>query len=147
MEIAPLLRVSHKQSDHNILLPETPRNYVVILASGPEDGGKRATLAFSVACSAAAMDMVPHVFLIGDGSYWAYQGHTDTIHSPGFPPLEELVNSYLELEGSLYVCSACDSVCAMPHVNGSLPSKRPGVQVRGLPSVLQHMVNGSSVTF
>lgn len=135
----------------NTLLSPTEtetRNYVVMLTSGKEDGGKRATIAFSAACSAVAMDMNPHVFLIGDGSYWAYEGHTQGIHTTGFPPLEELVEMYIELGGNLYVCSACDLVCsAQPDTNKHPPVKRAGVEPRGLASVLQYTVAGCSITF
>ncbi len=126
----------------------TQHNYLVLLTSGNEDGGKRATLAFSTACSAVAMDMTPHLFLVGDGSFWAYEGHTQGIHASGFPPLEELVESYLELGGNLYVCSACDQVCSLlPDQSGQSLIKRLGVEPRGLASVLHYTVNGSSVTF
>lgn len=123
------------------------RHHVILLTSGPEDGGKRATLAFSAACSAAAMDLTPHVFLIGDGSYWAYEGHTENVHTPGFPALEDLVTDYLELEGKLYICAACDQVCSTPEADGTLPHRRTGVELRGLASVLQYTVNGCSMTF
>ncbi|MEB4591931.1 DsrE family protein [Candidatus Thiothrix sp. Deng01] len=124
------------------------RHYVVVLTSGKEDGGKRATLAFAAACSAAAMDMNPHVFLIGDGSYWAYEGHTHGIHAAGFPPLEDLVENYLDLGGNLYVCSACDQVCSVaPDNSFPLPAKRVGIEPRGLASVLQYTVSGGSITF
>lgn len=127
---------------------ETKRHYVVILASGKEDGGKRATLAFSAACSVAAMDMNPHVFLIGDGSYWAYEGHTFGVHAAGFPPLDDLVESYLEIGGNLYICSACDQVCSViPDRNGGLPNKRVGIQPSGLANILQYTANGCSITF
>ena len=133
--------------NHSSRRKESQHNYVIILSSGPEDGGKRATLAFSAACTAVAMDMNPCLFMVGDGSYWAYQGHTQDIHSHGFPPLEELISSYLELEGSLYLCSACDATCALPHLDGSPSVKRSGVEVRGMASVLQHSMAGSSITF
>jgi predicted peroxiredoxin len=126
----------------------TQHNYLVLLTSGNEDGGKRATLAFSTACSAVAMDMTPHLFLVGDGSFWAYEGHTHGIHASGFPPLEELVESYLELGGNLYICSACDQVCSLlPDQHGQSLIKRLGVEPRGLASVLHYTVNGSSITF
>ncbi len=128
-------------------LTEKLSHYVVILATGNEDAGKRATLAFSAACSAMAMDMNPHVFLVGDGSFWAYEGHTHGIHAPGFPPLEELVSNYIELEGKLYICSACDQVCGLLPDHNQILIKRAGVEPRGLASVLHYTVNGSSITF
>jgi predicted peroxiredoxin len=39
-----------------------------VLASGPEDASKRATLAFSAACTALSLDLDTQVFLIDYGS-------------------------------------------------------------------------------
>ena len=124
------------------------RNYVIMLTSGVDDGGKRATLAFSAACSARAMDLNTQVFRIGDGSHWAYEGSTDGIRQQGFPALEDLVESYMELGGQVFVCSACDNVCALPMDERDRPlRKRAGIEARGLASILSYTVEGTSVTF
>ena len=124
------------------------RNYVIMLTSGVDDGGKRATLAFSAACSARAMDLKTQVFLIGDGSHWAYEGSADGVRQQGFPALEDLLDSYMELGGQIFVCSACDSVCTLPMDEHDRPlRKRPGVEPRGLASILSYTVEGTSVTF
>ncbi|MBT2970426.1 MAG: DsrE family protein [Candidatus Thiodiazotropha sp. (ex Ctena orbiculata)] len=123
-------------------------NYVVVLSSGAEDGGKRATLAFSAACTAKAMDLDTQLFLVGDGSHWAYQGSCDGISQKGFPTLASLMESFVELEGRIFVCSACDTVCSLPQDNAGKPQLRqPFIQPRGLASVMEHMVGGSSITF
>jgi predicted peroxiredoxin len=123
-------------------------NYVVVLSSGVEDGGKRATLAFSAACAAQAMELDTQLFLVGDGSHWAYQGSCDHINQKGFPALASLVESFVELDGRIFVCSACDTVCAMPVDNdGSMLRRQPFIQPRGLASILEPMVGGSSITF
>jgi predicted peroxiredoxin len=113
----------------------------VILASGSEDGGKRATLALAAACTAQAMDLDTIVFLIGDGAQWAYDGHAERVHAPGFPALADLIDSFIEAGGQLLLCSACDAICA--------PSgtRRGDVRVRGLAALLSHTAGGSAVTF
>jgi predicted peroxiredoxin len=124
------------------------KNYVVVLSSGPEDAGKRATLAFSAACTAQAMELDTQLFLVGDGTFWAYQGSYDEINLKGFPALASLVESFVELDGKIFVCSACDTVCALPEDDEGLPLLRqPFIQPRGLASILEHMVGGSSITF
>jgi predicted peroxiredoxin len=123
-------------------------NYVVVLSSGAEDGGKRATLAFSAACTAKAMDLDTHIFLVGDGSHWAYRGNCDGISQKGFPALASLMESFVELDGRIFVCSACDTVCSLPEDNQGNPLiRQPFIQPRGLASIMEHMVGGSSITF
>jgi predicted peroxiredoxin len=113
----------------------------VILASGAEDGGKRATLAFAAACTAQAMELDTIVFLIGDGAHWAYDGSAEQAHAPGFPALAELIDSFIEAGGQLLLCSACDAICA------ASGARRRDVRVRGLAALLSHAAGGSAVTF
>lgn len=128
-------------------LQSRPKTYTVILATGLNDDGKRATLAFSAACSALALDMTTHIFLVGDGSHWAYQGHAEAIHQAGFPALSELMDSYLELGGAIYLCSACDQVCSLPLTDGAVLIRRTGVEIRGLVSILDYAADGATITF
>ena len=113
----------------------------VILASGPEDGGKRATLALAAACTAQAMDLDTIVFLVGDGAHWGYDGHAERVHAPGFPALAELIDLFVESGGRLLLCSACDGVCALPG------SRRRDVRTGGFAALLSHTKGGGTVTF
>lgn len=123
-------------------------NYAVILASGPEDGGKRATLALSAACTAQAMDLSTILFLVGDGVHWGYEGRAEEIHAPGFPPLADLMEAFIDCGGQIFLCSACDALCALsPHADGAAPRRRRGVRPQGLAAVLSHTVGGGSLTF
>jgi predicted peroxiredoxin len=60
---------------------------VVMLTSDNGDGGKRATLAYTAATCAAAMDKRTVMFLVGDGAHWAYEGRTSGIQANGFPAI------------------------------------------------------------
>lgn len=119
----------------------------IILASGNQDGGTRATLALSMACTALSMDTDTHVFLVGEGSFWAYQGADRAVRVNGFPALGELLDDYLALGGGMGVCAACDEArCGLPEDERNLP-RWPGIQVQGMASVLERMLNGRVVTF
>jgi predicted peroxiredoxin len=129
-------------------LPSTPvprRQFrspcAVILASGDEDGGTRATLALAAACAAQAMDLDTVVFLLGDGARWAYDGNAEQVHAPGFPALADLIDAFVDAGGRLLLCSACDAACAAPG------ARRRDVRVSGLASLLSHAAGGSTVTF
>ena len=128
------------------------RRYTVILASGGEDGGKRATLAFSMACTALSMDLDAHLFLVGDGSIWAYEGNAQKAYMHGFPPLRELMEDFQELGGGIAVCSTCDRVmCGVTGAGAShdaQPAQRlPGIQVQGMAALLARVMEGRAVTF
>ena len=145
--LSPTADVDIKLGD-NLRVGHPGNRYTIILASGAEDGGKRATLALSMACTALSMDLSTLLFLAGNGSYWAYQSHADGIQIDGFPSLDELLQSFVDLGGNLAVCSACNQ--AMCHTSGShnkTLTLRPEVQVRGMATVMEHLMHGRAVTF
>ena len=132
--------------DFNAIADQQPM--VVILTTGDEDGGKRATLAFTAATCAAAMDRRTVVFMVGDGAHWAYEGRAATVRQAGFPPLQDLMDSLVEMGGEMYVCSTCDGVCSIAgeHDAGGL-RRHPVIQPRGMSAVLSDMIDGRNVTF
>jgi predicted peroxiredoxin len=121
---------------------------VVLLATGNDDGGKRATLAFTAATCAAAMDKRTIVFLAGDGAHWAYEGRAAGVQQKGFPPLDELVGCLIDMGGEIYVCSTCDEVCSVPSDDEPDNLKRhSAIKPRGMSAVLSDMTDGRTVTF
>jgi uncharacterized protein len=73
---------------------------------GREDP-ERATLPFIVANVAASADQPTIVLLTIDGVWVATRGYADDIQKEGFPPLRELIASFVENGGEIWACGAC----------------------------------------
>ncbi|MBL8891091.1 MAG: DsrE family protein [Planctomycetaceae bacterium] len=71
------------------------------------DDPDRATVGFVVANAALGSDKETMVFLSTEGVRLAEQGCAETVHESGFAPLKELMTSFLEAGGLVYVCSPC----------------------------------------
>ncbi len=130
-------------------MTDTNENYLVLLTSGSEDGGKRATLAFCAACSALALNKETQVFLVGDGSHWAYEGNAERVNQEGFPPLKELIQDFLELGGKIYICTTCEKFCAISKdgPEARKATRKEEIRPRGFSAVLGEMAGAASLTF
>ena len=71
------------------------------------DNADRATVAFVVANAAVASDKDTLVFLSIEAVRLSQKGVAETIHEEGFAPLKDLMNSFLEAGGKIFVCSPC----------------------------------------
>lgn len=79
----------------------------VISLTRAKDDGDRATVAFVVANAAVASDKEVVVFLNIEGTRLSQKGYADDIHEAGFAPLKELITSFVNAGGKMYVCSPC----------------------------------------
>ena len=79
---------------------------VIIATHGFEDADK-ASLPFVMANAALAMDTQAVVILQGTAVTLAKKGCYEHVFAAGLPPLKDLVDSFIELGGSLLVCSPC----------------------------------------
>ena len=127
------------------VMPQPSQSLTIMLMSGTEDGGKRATLAFVAALSAAAMERPVQVFLAGDGAIWGDPDQADQVEMPGFPPLVELIQEYLDLGGVLLVCSACEHFCSARSATAGRHWSE--LQVRGMAALLESQRDGYSLSF
>ncbi len=87
-------------------MSDTQEKLVVILTHGADDQ-ERATLAFVMANAAQAMDVPCKVILQAGGVTLAVKGVAEHVHAPSLPSLTELMKSYQEAGGRLYVCAPC----------------------------------------
>ncbi len=63
---------------------------------------------FVLANAALAMDIQATIVLSGDSVHTAVPGYADTMPpGGGFPPMKELLATFLELGGTLWVCGPC----------------------------------------
>ena len=127
------------------VMPQPSQSLTIMLMSGTEDGGKRATLAFVAALSAAAMERPVQVFLAGDGAIWGDPDQADQVEMPGFPPLAELIQEYLDLGGVLLVCSTCEHFCSAR--SATVGRRWSELQVRGMAALLESQRDGYSLSF
>ncbi|MEZ5101748.1 MAG: DsrE family protein [Thermoleophilia bacterium] len=72
-----------------------------------KDDADKATVAFVVANAAAASDKETVVFLSTEGVRLCQKGYADDVHEDGFAPLAELIASFVEAGGKIWVCSPC----------------------------------------
>jgi uncharacterized protein involved in oxidation of intracellular sulfur len=80
---------------------------VVVLTTGKQDRGARATLAFSWACTALAMAKTVSLFLTMDGTIWAMKGAAKGVQVDGFEVLEAYMEQFIALGGTMLVCAPC----------------------------------------
>ncbi|PWI57230.1 DsrE family protein [Sulfoacidibacillus thermotolerans] len=79
---------------------------VVSITTAKNDTDK-ATLGFVVANAAVASGQETVVFLSTEGVYLAQKGYADDIHEEGFAPILDLIHSFREAGGTIWVCSPC----------------------------------------
>lgn len=72
-----------------------------------KDDPERATLPFIVANVAASADQSAMVLLTIDGVWLATRGYADDIQKEGFPPLREILESFVGNGGEIWACGAC----------------------------------------
>ena len=72
-----------------------------------KDNADKATVAFVVANAAAASSKETMVFLSIEGVRLSQRGYADDVHVPGFSPLKDLMASFVEAGGKIFVCSPC----------------------------------------
>ena len=81
---------------------------LIILTTGPEDRGNRATLAFSMAVAALISGVDTTLYLTMGGTFWSRGSAKQKVHIEGFDPLQTYLEQFMETGGKLMVCSPCN---------------------------------------
>ncbi|MCA8971902.1 MAG: DsrE family protein [Planctomycetes bacterium] len=80
--------------------------FCISLTYAKNDADK-ATVAFVVANAAVASEKETLVFLSTEAVHLSQRGYADDVHEPGFAPLAELMSSFVDAGGKIWVCSPC----------------------------------------
>jgi len=116
---------------------------LIILTTGPEDRGNRATLAFSMGVSALISSVETTIYLTMSGTFWSRWKASDTVHIEGFDPLNKYISLFLENGGNLLVCSPCNSFYCSIAENTALIE---GAQLCGLTHIVNVALNSTTIT-
>jgi len=79
---------------------------IIMCTHGPEDP-ERATIPFVMATAAQASDVEVVMGFQATGALLVVKGNAEHILAPGFPPLKDLLDTYVEAGGKLLVCGPC----------------------------------------
>lgn len=80
---------------------------IMVNASCGKEDPERATLPFIVGNVAATADQEAVVLLTIEGVCLATKGYADDIAKPGFPPLREVLASFVANGGQIWACGTC----------------------------------------
>ncbi len=117
---------------------------LIVLTSGKQDRGTRATLAFSWGCTALAMGQTVTLFMTMEGTVWALRGATRNVAVGGFEPLQEYIEQFLALGGELLLCAPCSEYyCSFERDPGD--SLIPDVKLAGLATIVSKTNEGCQV--
>jgi len=98
-------------------------DYVVVLTTGPEDGGNAASRALDLAINMLAMDFRVTLFLFLSASRWAFTEGALGIRAPGYDPVADLLEAFVEAGGRVLVCSTCVKThCFLPGFDDADPN-------------------------
>jgi predicted peroxiredoxin len=87
-------------------MAEEKKKLVFMVTHGPEDP-ELATIPFVMATTALASDVDVLMGFQANGVFLTMKGMAEHVAAHGFPPIKDLVQSYLEAGGKMYVCGPC----------------------------------------
>jgi uncharacterized protein len=89
-------------------MAENQEEKILYIATCAGDNPEKAAMPLVMANAALAMDIKATVVLQGNGVYLAQKGYAEKmLAAGGFPPVKELLDSFMELGGELKVCVPC----------------------------------------
>ena len=115
---------------------------LIMLTTGPEDRGNRATLAFSLGVASLISGVETTMYLTMGGTFWSRQSAHERVHIEGFEPLKVYAQQFMEAGGTLMVCSPCNEFYCSISEGGLIE----GAELSGLTTIVDIAMNAATVT-
>jgi uncharacterized protein len=116
---------------------------LIIITTGPEDRGNRATLAFSMGVASLISGIDTSIYLTMSGTFWSRSKAIQTVHIGGFEPLSVYVNQFVEADGRILICSPCDAFyCSIADTSPLIK----GAKLCGLTHIVDLALDASVIT-
>ena len=81
---------------------------ILYIGTRGDDDPEKAAMPFVMACAALAMEIKATIALQGNAVYLAQKGFAEKVlPGGGFPPIKELLLTFVELGGELKICVPC----------------------------------------
>ena len=112
---------------------------ILVNATCGKEDPERATLAFIVGNVAANADQEAVVLLTIEGVCLATKGYADDIEKPGFPPLREVLASFVANGGQVWACGTCAKPRGITEED-----LIDGAKIVTAANVVEYMANGAS---
>jgi predicted peroxiredoxin len=112
---------------------------ILVNASCGKENPERATLSFIVGNVAATADQEAVVLLTIEGVRLATMGYADDIEEPGFPPLREVLASFVANCGQIWACGTCAKPRGITEAD-----LIEGARIVTAANVIEYMAGGAS---
>jgi len=116
---------------------------LIILTTGPEDRGNRATLAFAMGVTGLINGVEVAIYMTVSGAFWSRRRAIESVQVSGFEGLATYVDQFLDFGGKIEVCSPCNEFYCAASDDEPLLS---GAEVTGLSHVVDLALGASVVT-
>lgn len=80
---------------------------LIFVITHADEKPDKATIPFALGNSALAMDAGALIILQSTGVFLGKKDYAAHIHANGFPPLQQLMEIFMEEGGKLYACEPC----------------------------------------
>jgi predicted peroxiredoxin len=87
-------------------MADNKKKLVLMVTHGPENS-ELATIPFVMAVTAQASDVDVLMGFQANGVMLTIKGMADHVAASGFPPLKDLLKTYIDGGGKMYVCGPC----------------------------------------